>query len=242
MGRHPKHSSVKYQSRIWFSIIAESIGSSSPRYLERIFQPNNLTRNQDGKLVDSRSWDKYKRGEKLPKYGINKQGFAYAALAAESVVPESAYIVRHPLWDLLRLGGQSYSQTAETIFGFKNYVRRFYFELDCLSESEIIASFGSSVGEPIVIGSEDDFVDAFDHLYAQAAILNILNFRHREEHFFVIAENLAAVLRHLARAPWLRSIYQEFFDYLSVIFFGDLFDKYYQVDVISRRGWRKAFP
>ncbi|WP_434514330.1 hypothetical protein AB6Q56_17525 [Dechloromonas sp. ARDL1] len=178
----------------------------------------------------------------MPKYGLNQKGLPHAALAAESDVPDSAYILRHPFWDLLRLGGQSYLQTAETIFGFKNYVRRFYFELDFLSDIEIIDSFGRSIGEPIVIGTEDNFVDGFDHLYAQAAILKILNFRHREEHYFVITENLAAVLRNLAGAPWLRKIYEGFFDYLEVILFDGLFDKYYQVDIVSRSGWRKAFP
>ena len=242
MGRHPKDRSDYYRAKIWFSIIAESIGSSSPRHLERLFQPNNLKRNLDGKIVDSRSWDKYKKGDRLPKDGVNHQGFSFAVHAAESVVPDSAYIFRHPLWYLLGHGGQSYSQTAETIFGFKNYVRRFYFDLDLLSEGDILGSFGSSIGEAIAIGSDDDFVDVFDHLYAQSAILNIVNFRHREEHYFVIAENLSTVLRHLAKAPWIRGIYQEFFDYLEMVVFGDLFDKYYMVDIYSRSAWRKSFP
>lgn len=242
MGRRPRKKFDEFRARIWFLIISEAIGSESPRYLERLFQPAHLKRNEDGKLLDSRSWDKYKKGLRLPKDGMSLRHEAHAVKSAEALVPDSAYVFRHPLWRFLGSEGFSYSQVVSVVFEFPAYVRRFYFDLALPGREEQKFSFRTNIGQPISIGRYDNFTDAFDHLCAQLMILRIQDFRHQVESLSGISENLAMILRHLSEAPWMQRVCEGFYDALQDACWGDLFDTYYDPEMKSRYGWRKAFP
>lgn len=176
MGRKPRSDLDQVRARIWFAVIATAVGSDSPRYLERLFQPEHLKRNLDGKINDSRAWDKYRSGSRLPKDGAHPVNGPGAVLAAEKSVPDSAYIYRHPIWSFLAKGGLAYQNTVQTIWQFRPYVRRWYFDLGQPLRAHQTASFGENIGMPIVIGSDDNFTDVFDHLCAQLMILKILDF------------------------------------------------------------------
>jgi len=240
MGRKPKSELDQIRARIWFAIIATTVGSDSPRYLERLFQPDHLKRNSEGKLNDSRAWDKYRSGFRRPSDGAHPVKGPGAVMAAEKSVPDSAYIYRHPMWSFLAKGGLAYQATLQIIGRFRPYVRRWYFDLAQPLRGHQIASFGENIGMPVLIGTHDNFTDVFDHLCAQLMILKILDFHHQPVHLFGIAENLSGIIRHLSAEPQLRVHHVEFFDFLERNCWDSLFDKHYEPDIVSVHGWRKV--
>lgn len=237
----PKKSAVdRFQAIAWFNAVSYWTRDSSPYRLEKRFQPENIKMDHDGKQVGTRAWDKYRKGERLPKDGYRKDGRPGPVVAAGKVVPDSLYVYRHPLWGILRSKKMSFDNAVKSLGFFVPSVRHFYLDLESSDPERQFESFAESVGMPIWIDREDDFDRSLDHLAINLMILRLDNFRHNRAYFEGIAQNIAKTLGPLSVSPWFGEIYAEFYDWLEINVWGDIFNQYYTLGSSSTFGWRRS--
>lgn len=212
----PKRSKVdEFQAMAWFNTIAHRFDINSPFQLERLIEPNHVKRNADGKLVCSRAWDKYKKGKRLPKDGMKPDGTPGAVLLAGERVPESADIYRHPIWKILRAEHISLDEAKTIVYGFRDYVRRFYFDLELPDLRSRLESFGEFVCLPIHIGADDDLIVSLDHLAINLMLLKMERLLPAGEWYPGIKENIEMTLGPLSVSPWIGPFHEEFFEWLK---------------------------
>ncbi len=240
MGR-PKRTWVdKSLTKAWFNTVATALGDSSPRRLEKHFQPELLKRNEIGKLNDSRGWDKYRAGEKTPSDRRRKDGSPLAVLSAAGI-PGALDIYYHPIWKVLRHQSLPFDLVIEIIESFSHFVKRNYFDLRFTNDSERkYESFIDSIGSEIWIDTDDDYLCSLDHLTAQISILRMDKFRHHRTHRAMIAKNIVKCLGPIAASSAFNTFYEEFFDNLETHCWGDIFDHHYDRGSSSISGWRRS--
>lgn len=163
LGRQVKGVIDRFQTMAWFNSIANVLGDSSPTHLEQIIQPENVKKDEIGKLKTSRSWDKYKIGARLPTDGYLKDGKPGAVLAAEKIVAESAYVYRHPIWAVMRTPVMSYDVVTQTISTLRPSVARYYMDLSETMKDTRAASLAQNIGLRIWI-ERNDYHASLDHL------------------------------------------------------------------------------
>lgn len=212
----PKRTKVdEFQAKAWYNTIANHFDLDVPFHLERIIEPGNIKRDQDGKLYSNRAWDKYRNGSRSPKDGMKRDGTPNVVVLAEQRVPQSAEIYRHPIWRVLREDVIGVSESKEIIYSFRDYVRRYYFDLELPSLQARLDSFGANVCLPIQIGSDDDLIVSLDHLAIHLLILKMDPLLPTDVWYLGIKENINMTLGPISRSPWIGPFYREFFEWLE---------------------------
>lgn len=79
----------------WFRGLGERLGTHEPREIQRAIAPNTLGVNSAGDPIRNNKFLGYARGEHVPLDWLVQQ--------AEQLVPRSAWILNHPLWQVLRM-------------------------------------------------------------------------------------------------------------------------------------------
>lgn len=239
-GRPPRTAPERFQAIAWFNAVSNGVQEYSPTRLEKQFQPKNIKINAEGKRVGTRAWDKYRDGERLPSDGYKKDGRPGPVLAAGRVVPDSLYIYRHPIWQVMRADNLSFEEVVGLLGFFRPFVSRYYLDLESRDLERQFEAFTENVGLPIWIDREDDLHNSLDHLAIQLMILRMDNFRHVRTRFETISSNIAKTLGPLSESPWLGSIHEDFYDWLEANIWGDIFDRHYLHGSQSIPGWRKS--
>ena len=245
----PKRSDVdRYQAMAWFNSIASVLDDWSPTSLERIIQPENISKNIDGKWTSSRAWDKYKIGTCLPSDTILKNEKSSAVIAAGKHVAISADVYRHPLWMVMRTPIMSFDEVMRLILTLPRPVSHFYMDLIDDLKNIDESSFSSNISLAIWI-ERNDYYSALDHLAAQLMLLHLDIFRHIESLRISSAYNIEKTLGPIAISPWFGPFHEEMFDWLEKNIWGDLFDNFYDcAENYGRRGddlakgWRRTKP
>lgn len=239
-GRPGRTTVDRLQAIAWFNTVAHRLRDDSPFRLEKFFQPENIRVNVDGKRVTTRAWDKYRDGDRLPSDGCKKDGQPGPVVAAGKVIPDSLYIFRHPIWQVMRANKLSFEETVRMLGFFEPFVSRYYLDLETRDPVRQFEAFAKNVGLPIWIDREDDPHKSLDHLAVHLMILRMDNFKYLTANFEIIAENIAKTLGPLSVSPWLGSIHEEFYDWLEANVWGDIFSRYYLHGSQSISGWRKS--
>lgn len=239
-GRPKKTEINRFQAIAWFNAISNGLSEHSPSRLERKIQPENIRRDDSGKLVGTRAWDKYRDGQRLPKDGFKPDGKAGVVIAAEAFVPASIYIYRHPIWEVMRSKKLEFKDAYEMVSNFPHVVSRYYLDLTAIDMDSKLEAFSENIGREIWIDRDADHNVALDHLSVQLMALKLDNFRFNRERLSEIASNIAMTLGPLSVSPWFFNIYESLFDWLEENIWEDLFDKYYPRGSASVRGWRKS--
>jgi hypothetical protein len=230
----------RFQAMAWFNTISSWEGDDSPFRLEKIFQPENVKINLEGKQIASRAWDKYRHGTRLPRDGYMSDGRPGAVLAAARRVPDSVFIYRHPIWKVMRVNRLSFERVVEILHLFPPFVRRYYIDLEVTGYERQCESFEESIGKPIWVDQQDELSVSLDHLVIHLMILKLDNFRHNRERFECISENIANTLGPLSASPWFEKIYEELYDWLEKYVWKGIFDQYYPYGSQSIPGWRRS--
>lgn len=237
----PKRSEVdRFQAIAWFNTVSHGALDGSPFRLEKLFQPENIKTDEDGKQTATRAWDKYRRGDRLPKDGYKNDGLPGPVIAAGKTILDSLYIYRHPIWRAMRADTLSFEEVIKILGSIEPFVSRYYLDLEIKDSERQFEAFAESVGMPIWIDIDDDFHISLDHLAIHLMILRMDNFRYEKERFEIIAENIAKTLGPLAVSPWLSEIHEGFYDWLEINIWGDIFNRYYDKGSQSVPGWRKT--
>lgn len=238
-GRRPRTAVDRFQAIAWFNAVSNGAWDDSPFRLEKRFQPENVKK-RDGKVVASRSWDKYRDGTRLPSDGHKKDGRPGPVVAAGMVIWDSLYIYRHPIWRVMRTERLSFEEVVGLLSFFPPFVGRYYLDLETKDRESQFEAFSDNVGQEIWIDRDDDPHRSLDHLAIHLMILKMDNFRHVRARFQVIAENIAKTLGPLSVSPWLGPIHEEFYDWLEGNIWSDIFDRYYPHGSQSVLGWRRT--
>lgn len=237
----PKRSEVdRFQAIAWFNAVSHGMSDDSPFRLEKRFQPENIKTDVDGKQTATRAWDKYRRGERLPKDGYKKDGLPGPVIAAGKSVLDSLYIYRHPIWQAMRADRLSFEEVIKILGFIEPFVSHYYLDLETTDSERQFKAFAESVGMPIWIDLEDDLHISLDHLAIHLMILRMDNFRYDRERFEIIAENIAKTLGPLSVSPWLGEIQEELYDWLEANVWGDIFNRHYDRGSKSVPGWRRT--
>lgn len=239
-GRKKRSKVDRFQAIAWFNAVSLGAWEDSPFRLEKRFQPENIKKDEIGRQTATRAWDKYRSGDRLPKDGYKINGLPGPVIAAGMAVPDSLYIYRHPIWHVMRADKLSFEEVIKMLGFIAPFVSHNYLDLETSDSERQFEAFAESVGMPIWIDLEDDFDKSLDHLAIHLMILRMDNFRHTRERFGGIAKNIAKTLEPLSVSPWLGEIHEEFFDWLEVNVWGEIFNRHYDRGSQLVKGWRKT--
>ena len=231
----------KFQSMAWFNTIAHSLGTESPTQLEKLIQPENVSKRADGKTVPYRSWKFYKDG-RLPRDGMMPDGKPGAVLAAGQFVEESLWIYRHPIWRAMRSENMTFVEVFREIELLPQYVSRYYIDFESRDIYDRYDFFVESIGEQIWISFDDDLDRSLDHLAVQLMVLRMDNFRYSRDRRAKIAWVIAKTLGPISVSPWLGAMHEELYDWLEIHIWNDIFDRDYFRGNELVKGWRKTRP
>lgn len=94
------------RTRWWTESAMASLGVESAYALEKRVNPEGMRRTDEGVFYHSNRWSSYRQGKFVPR--------PLAVSMVEAVVPGSARVLHHPLWEFLRRSGEPSSprQTA----------------------------------------------------------------------------------------------------------------------------------
>lgn len=241
MGRQKRCAVESFKTRAWFYSIACIKGIYSPFTLERMIQPENVVM-YDGKLVSSRSWDKYKAGTRTPSDSVMHNGKLGAVVAAANHVPESVGVFRHPIWTVMRSSTIQFSEAIKIISTLEPEIARYYFDSISEIKNDQVGSIFENIGLPIWI-ERGDYHSALYHLTVQLIFMRLeiaSSFGDRRE---CIAENIAKTLGPISQSPGISPFFEEMFDWLELNIWGDLFNECYGPQIRNNaRGWRKTIP
>lgn len=230
-----------FHAKAWFNAVAHDMKDDAPLRLENALQPWKMSFNDYGKLVPSRSWDRYKAGAVLPKDGHEKSGNPLSVMAAAKNSPESVWIYRHPLWLTMKSPFMSLSKATQLISTFEPKIAGYYLDLTKSKALDLSKSLAGNICLDIWIDWNDSHA-AMDHLAACLMFLKIDGLRHLEDRREKCAENIAKSLGPLASSHWIGPFYEEMFDWLEKNIWGDLFDNHYRKGDQQAKGWRKTKP
>lgn len=88
----------KVRTIFWFQYLGMSIGSLHPRAVQRAISPMPLTDALGGTIKNNKFWG-YARGEHVPNAALVQR--------AAAIYPDSAYILNHVIWQILRNDNQT---------------------------------------------------------------------------------------------------------------------------------------
>lgn len=136
----------KMRVQAWFRAVSRASGLT-PRELEKMFSESDSER----KVKRSCVWDKYRRGEVVPRSGSRRDGGLNLVDRVEVVYPGMAKWLTLPLWRLLDKAPMEMSE-----------IRRYQEKLPNLMRQMFIYSQAQPSG--LFWRRDTDYVDTCDHL------------------------------------------------------------------------------
>ena len=230
-----------FQARAWFNAISLAMKDDNPEHLEKILQDWHFKKNPDGGRKGTEAWDKYKIGVRLPQDGYGKNGKPLAVVAAEQKSRLSAWVYRHPLWEVMMSPSMTLARAAQLISKLNSSSAKFYIDLGQTNTFSLIDSLAENISLDIWIDWDDKY-DAMDHLAANLMFLRIEGLRHLRDRREKCADNIGKSLGPVFNSNWMKSINEELFDWLEQNIWGDLFDQHYNKGDRQAKGWRKSKP
>ena len=105
----------------WFRAVAQASGLT-PRELEHKFSESD----SDKKVKRSCVWDKYRRGEVVPRMGLRPGGGLNLVDRVEATYPGTAKWLTLPLWRLLDKAPMEMSEIRGYLEGLPNLIRQIF--------------------------------------------------------------------------------------------------------------------